>query len=157
MTDPGDQERLPRSNCSYTKSECVTEFTKSSSRTSARDSKAKGLRLSTASDSMEAMMRLPSLHGGYSLDLDSTRLLHEDGHQEGVTVGYTRLGNKPCLHPLLPYWKNQSWWLAFGCARATAVAPITSSPLPWSCCTICPNTFDCGWCVSIHDDLRVPA
>ena len=48
-----------------------------------------------------AMMRLPSLHGGYSLDLDSTRLLHEDGHQEGVTVGYTRLGNKPCLHPLL--------------------------------------------------------
>jgi hypothetical protein len=48
-----------------------------------------------------AVMRLPSLPGGYSLDLDSTRLLHEDGHQEGVTVGYTRLGNKPCLHPLL--------------------------------------------------------
>jgi hypothetical protein len=47
------------------------------------------------------MMRLPSLRGGYSLDLDSTRLLHEDGHQEGVTVGYTRMGNKPCLHPLL--------------------------------------------------------
>src|SRR3954470_21836328 len=48
-----------------------------------------------------AMRRLPSRPGGYSLDLDSTRLLHEDGHQEGVTVGYTRLGNKPCLHPLL--------------------------------------------------------
>ena len=48
-----------------------------------------------------AMMRLPSLRGGYSLDLDSTRLLHEDGHQEGVAVGYTRWGNKPCLHPLL--------------------------------------------------------
>lgn len=48
-----------------------------------------------------AMLRLPSLRGGYSLDLDSTRLLHEDGHQEGVAVGYTRLGNKPCLHPLL--------------------------------------------------------
>jgi hypothetical protein len=48
-----------------------------------------------------AMMRLPSRHGGYSLDLDSTRLLHEDGHQEGVVVGYTRMGNKPCLHPLL--------------------------------------------------------
>jgi len=28
-------------------------------------------------------------------------LLHEDGHQEGVKVGYTRLGTKPCLHPLL--------------------------------------------------------
>jgi hypothetical protein len=48
-----------------------------------------------------AMMRLPSLRGGYSLDLDSTRLLHEDGHQEGVGVGHTRMGNKPCLHPLL--------------------------------------------------------
>jgi hypothetical protein len=45
--------------------------------------------------------RLPSRPGGYALDLDSTRLLHEDGHQEGVKVGYTRLGTKPCLHPLL--------------------------------------------------------
>jgi hypothetical protein len=48
-----------------------------------------------------AMMRLPTYRGGYSLDLDSTRLLHEDGHQEGVATGYTRMGNKPCLHPLL--------------------------------------------------------
>jgi hypothetical protein len=45
--------------------------------------------------------RLPSRAGGYALDLDSTRLLHEDGHQEGVKTGYTRLGTKPCLHPLL--------------------------------------------------------
>ena len=45
--------------------------------------------------------RLPSRAGGYALDLDSTRLLHEDGHQEGVRTGYTRLGTKPCLHPLL--------------------------------------------------------
>src|SRR5260221_516125 len=29
------------------------------------------------------------------------RFKHEDGHQEGVAVGYTRLGTKPCLHPLL--------------------------------------------------------
>ena len=48
-----------------------------------------------------AMLRLPSLCGGYSLDLDSTRLLHEDGHQQGVVAGYTRMGTKPCLHPLL--------------------------------------------------------
>jgi hypothetical protein len=45
--------------------------------------------------------RLPSRPGGYALDLDSTRLLHEDGHQEGVASGYTRLGTKPCLHPLV--------------------------------------------------------
>jgi hypothetical protein len=45
--------------------------------------------------------RLPSRVEGYSLDLDSTQLLHEDGGQEGVKVGHTRWGNKPCLHPLL--------------------------------------------------------
>jgi hypothetical protein len=45
--------------------------------------------------------QLPSRRHGYTLDLDSTRLLHEDGQQEGVEVGYTRLGLKPCLHPLL--------------------------------------------------------
>jgi hypothetical protein len=45
--------------------------------------------------------RLPSRREGYTLDLDSTRLLHEDGKQEGVAVGYTKRGLKPCLHPLL--------------------------------------------------------
>jgi len=45
--------------------------------------------------------RLPSRKEGYTLDLDSTRLLHEDGAQEGVAVGYTKRGLKPCLHPLL--------------------------------------------------------
>lgn len=45
--------------------------------------------------------RLPSAKSGYTLDLDSTRLLHEDGHQEGVATGYTKRGLKPCLHPLL--------------------------------------------------------
>lgn len=45
--------------------------------------------------------RSPRLKEGYTLDLDSTRLLHEDGHQQGVAVGYTRVGLKPCLHPLL--------------------------------------------------------
>jgi len=45
--------------------------------------------------------RLPSRPEGYTLDLDSTRLLHADGHQEGVKTGYTRQGLKPCLHPLL--------------------------------------------------------
>jgi hypothetical protein len=47
------------------------------------------------------MERLPSLAAGYTLDLDSTRLLHEEGHQEGVRTGYTPQGLKPCLHPLL--------------------------------------------------------
>ena len=47
------------------------------------------------------MERLPSRRGGYTLDLDSTALLHEDGKQEGVRVGHTRVGLKPCLQPLL--------------------------------------------------------
>jgi hypothetical protein len=47
------------------------------------------------------LARLPSRREGYTLDLDSTRLLHEDGHQEGVATGYTRKGLKPCQHPLL--------------------------------------------------------
>jgi hypothetical protein len=45
--------------------------------------------------------RLPSQREGYTLDLDSTRLLHKDEQQEGVAGGYTRQGIKPCLHPLL--------------------------------------------------------
>ena len=48
-----------------------------------------------------AMNRLNSQRGGYTLDLDSTTLLHTDGHQEGVKVGHTPRGNKPCLNPLL--------------------------------------------------------
>ena len=48
-----------------------------------------------------AMRQLHSHKGGYTLDLDSTGLLHEDGHQEGVEVGHTRVGLKPCLQPLL--------------------------------------------------------
>jgi hypothetical protein len=48
-----------------------------------------------------AMESLPSLKGGYTLDLDSWALLHEDGHQEGVATGYTRQGLKPCHRPLI--------------------------------------------------------
>jgi DNA-directed RNA polymerase subunit N (RpoN/RPB10) len=46
---------------------------------------------------------LPARSEGYTLDMDSTAILHEDGHQEGVRVGYTPRGLKPCHHPLLAY------------------------------------------------------
>ncbi|MCI0355345.1 MAG: transposase, partial [Acidobacteria bacterium] len=65
-----------------------------------------------------AMQRLPGKREGYALDLDSTRLLHEDGHQDGVAVGYTRLGTKPCLHPLLAIFSEvrlvAGFWLRAG-------------------------------------------
>jgi hypothetical protein len=77
-----------------------------------------------------ALERLPSRPGGYCLDLDSTRLLHEDGHQEGVQVGYTRLGTKPCLHPLLAVLEEPklvaNFWLRPGnCGCANNVVPFT--------------------------------
>ena len=46
--------------------------------------------------------RLRSRKDGYTLDVDSTQLLHEDGHQkEGVKTGYTARGCKRAYHPLL--------------------------------------------------------
>jgi hypothetical protein len=48
-----------------------------------------------------SVARLPSRAGGYTLDFDTTGLVHEDGHQEGVRVGHTRIGLKPCLQPML--------------------------------------------------------
>jgi len=48
-----------------------------------------------------SMERLPSRRHGYTVDFDTTGLLHEDGHQQGVHVGHTRIGLKPCLQPML--------------------------------------------------------
>jgi hypothetical protein len=48
-----------------------------------------------------ALEELPERTEGYTLDLDSFSLLHEDGHQEGVRVGYTRKGLKPCHRPIV--------------------------------------------------------
>lgn len=48
-----------------------------------------------------ALEELPARTEGYTLDLDSFSLLHEDGHQEGVRVGYTRKGLKPCHRPIV--------------------------------------------------------
>jgi hypothetical protein len=49
----------------------------------------------------QAIASLPTQKAGYTLDLDSWALLHEDGHQEGVAIGYTRQGLKPCHRPLI--------------------------------------------------------
>jgi len=46
--------------------------------------------------------RLRSRRDGYTLDVDSTQLLHEDGHQkEGVATGHTAHGHKRAYHPLI--------------------------------------------------------
>jgi DNA-directed RNA polymerase subunit N (RpoN/RPB10) len=65
-----------------------------------------------------AVFALPSRAAGYTLDLDSWALLHEDGHQEGVAVGYTRQGLKPCHRPLLAALAEEklvaNYWLRRG-------------------------------------------
>jgi len=68
-----------------------------------------------------AMGRLPSLRAGYTLDLDSWSLLHEDGHQEGVTVGYTRSGLKPCHRPLIACLAEPKLVAGFWLRRGDAV------------------------------------
>jgi hypothetical protein len=74
-----------------------------------------------------AVGQLPSRSEGYTLDLDSWALLHEDGHQEGVAVGYTRRGPKPCQRPLVAALAEAQmvagYWLRSGntnCANGAA-------------------------------------
>lgn len=75
--------------------------------------------------------RLPSRREGYTLDLDSTSLLHEDGHQQGVRSGYTRMGLKPCLHPILAVLSEvkmvAGFWLRSG------NAPTASNVVSFTC------------------------
>ncbi len=75
----------------------------------------------------QAVGSLPSLKDGYTLDLDSWSLLHEDGHQQGVAVGYTRQGLKPCHRPLIAALAESkvvaNYWLRRGdspCANGAA-------------------------------------
>jgi hypothetical protein len=75
----------------------------------------------------QAVGSLPSLKEGYTLDLDSWALLHEDGHQQGVAIGYTRQGLKPCHRPLIAALAESkliaNYWLRRGdspCANGAA-------------------------------------
>jgi len=75
----------------------------------------------------QAIGSLPSLRDGYTLDLDSWALLHEDGHQQGVAIGYTRQGLKPCHRPLIAALAESkliaNYWLRRGdsaCANGAA-------------------------------------
>ena len=74
-----------------------------------------------------AMRRLPSEPAGYTLDLDSWALLHEDGRQEGLGIGYTRQGLKPCHRPLVAALAETqtvaNFWLRRGDAACVNNAP----------------------------------
>lgn len=50
------------------------------------------------------LQQLASRAEGYTLDLDSTQLVHDDHkHAQGVRVGHTPQGLKGCLNPLLAF------------------------------------------------------
>lgn len=75
----------------------------------------------------QAVFSLPSIKEGCTLDLDSWSLLHEDGHQQGVALGYTRQGLKPCHRPLIAALAESkliaNYWLRRGdspCANGAA-------------------------------------
>jgi hypothetical protein len=89
--------------------------------------------------------RLNSRREGYTLDLDSTQLLHEDSRQEGVRTGYTPGGLKNCLHPLLAFVPRPNWWLVFGCGLAILLVTTTWSPSRWSCSPVSPARCACVW------------
>ena len=91
-----------------------------------------------ASDGLNALHRqamgtLPSLRDGYTLDLDSWSLLHRDGHQEGVRVGHTPIGLKPCHRPLIACLAEPKlvagFWLREGNAQCSDQAPECVSQL----------------------------
>lgn len=67
--------------------------------------------------------RLPSRKDGYTLDLDSWSLLHEEGNQEGVCRGYTPRGLLPCHRPLIACLAEPKlvagFWLRKGNAQCT--------------------------------------
>jgi hypothetical protein len=89
--------------------------------------------------------RVKARKEGYSLDFDSTRLLHEDGHQEGVKTGYTRVGLKPCLHPLLAVLEEAKlvagFWLRPGnTSCANNIEGFTLEVLGR------PSGSTCAWC-----------
>jgi len=52
-------------------------------------------------------------------ELDSWALLHEDDHQEGVAMGYTRWGLKPCHRSLIAALAESKLVATIGCDRAT--------------------------------------
>jgi hypothetical protein len=113
------------------------------------------------------LRQLPSRREGYTLDLDSTRLLHEDGRQEGVQVGYTRAGFKPCLHPLLAVLAEvrlvaQLWLRAGSTGCGNNVVPFFLdlwAQLP-SHVRIRAVRADCGFCLAellaLWEQMRVP-
>ncbi len=93
-----------------------------------------------------AMDQLPSAKEGYTLDLDSTRLLHEGKHQEGVALGYTKAGFKTCLHPLLAVLAEVRLVAQFWLRPGNAACSNNVVAFFWTCGKTCRGIFGCAAC-----------
>ncbi|MFO1460867.1 MAG: hypothetical protein U1G08_15855 [Verrucomicrobiota bacterium] len=90
--------------------------------------------------------RLPSHPGGYTLDLDSTHLLHEDARQKEVRSAYTPEGFRRCLHPLLGMISEVPLVAGFWPGLATPVRTTTRWPSPRSCSAGYRAGYGWDWC-----------
>jgi hypothetical protein len=91
---------------------------------------------------------LPSLREDYTLDRYSWVLLHEDGHQSGVALGYTRPGLKPGHRPLIAGLAEAQliarYWLRSGnSACVNGAAEFLRRTV-----TGLPRIFASGWCAA---------
>jgi hypothetical protein len=94
-----------------------------------------------------AMRELPERTEGYTLDLDSFSLVHEDGQEEGVRAGYTRKG----LKPVPPAHRGGPGRGAAGRAllAASGATPPASAARPPSSATpspVCRRACGSRWC-----------
>ncbi len=106
--------------------------------------------------------RLPSTKEGYTLDLDSTRLLHEDGHQEGsvrLRVHPARSQAPVCIR-FWRCWLRCVWWRSCGCGPGHTVrqqrlgvlftlwdnlpSHLCSARVRADSASACPNCWHCG-------------
>jgi hypothetical protein len=97
---------------------------------------------------------------------DSFALVHEDGHQEGVRVGYTRKGLKPCHRPIVAaLGGGAASSPTFGCARATPPVSVpryvflgdTLARLPAGQCASALVRADSGFCTARHAGTELEA
>ena len=70
----------------------------------------------------KAIHGLPCHQDGYTLGMDSWSLLHNDGHQEGVWVGYSLQGKNRVTAPVSHGWSSSILIAGMRCAVGTAIA-----------------------------------
>ena len=93
-----------------------------------------------------ALEELPGRSEGYTLDLDSFSLLHEDGHQEGLRVATRAKESSRVTVLLSPRWRKCRRWRTSGCDQATRPASAAPPPSLAIRSRACPLKCASHWC-----------